>query len=174
MAHTYSALFHIPTTGLRFFTVYGPWGRPDMAYFLFTKAIFAGTPIAVYNYGRMERDFTYIDDIVEGIVRVMDHPAQVNPLWESGNPDPATSFAPYRIYNIGNHQPVALLRFISILESLIGKEAIKEFLPLQPGDVPCTYAHIADLERDVGFRPRTPIETGLERFVAWYRDYYGC
>jgi len=136
MAHTYSALFHIPTTGLRFFTVYGPWGRPDMAYFLFTKAIFAGTPIAVYNYGRMERDFTYIDDIVEGIVRVMDHPAQANPLWESGDPDPATSFAPYRIYNIGNHQPVALLRFISILESLIGKEAIKEFLPLQPGDVP--------------------------------------
>lgn len=174
MAHTYAALYNIPCTGLRFFTVYGPWGRPDMAYFLFTKAIIDDQPITVFNHGKMRRDFTYIDDVIEGITRIMDHIPSPTPSWNGTSPDPATSFAPYRLYNIGNRKPVDLLRFITILEELIGKRAQKNFLPLQPGDVPITCADIDDLERDVGFRPTTPIEEGLERFVDWYRSYYAC
>lgn len=172
MAHTYAHLYGVPCTGLRFFTVYGPWGRPDMALFLFTKAILAGKPIDVFNYGKMRRDFTYIDDIVEGVVRVLDQPAQPDPTWSSDASNPGTSSAPYRLYNIGNHQPVELLRFIEVLEDALGKKAEKNFLPLQPGDVPATYADVDDLVKDVDFKPNTPIEVGIRRFVEWYRTFY--
>jgi UDP-glucuronate 4-epimerase len=173
MAHTYASLYGLPVTGLRFFTVYGPWGRPDMALFLFTRAILAGEPIDVYNNGLMRRDFTYIDDIVEGVVRVMDRLPEPDPLWSGNDPDPGTSYAPYRVYNIGNNRPVELMRFIEVLEEALGKVAQKRLLPLQPGDVPATCADVDDLMRDVGFSPATPIETGVGRFVQWYRDYYG-
>jgi UDP-glucuronate 4-epimerase len=172
MAHTYSYLYNMPTTGLRFFTVYGPWGRPDMSLFLFTKKILAGDPIDVFNNGNHRRDFTYIDDIVSGVVRVNDRVASSNPDWNSDTPDPGTSKAPYRLYNIGNNQPVELMRFIEVLEDSLGKKAVKNFLPLQPGDVPATYADVEDLARDVDFSPATPIETGIANFVRWYRDYY--
>lgn len=172
MAHCYAHLYRIPCTGLRFFTVYGPWGRPDMALFIFTKAILEGKPIEVYNHGKMRRDFTYVDDIVEGVIRTLDHPAEPNPAWSGNKPDPGTSSAPARIYNIGNHQPVELLRFIEVLERTIGKKAKKKLLPIQPGDVPVTYADIEDLSRDVGFKPATPIEVGIPRFVQWYREFY--
>lgn len=172
MAHCYAHLYRIPCTGLRFFTVYGPWGRPDMALFIFTKAILEGKPIEVFNNGKMQRDFTYIDDIVEGVVRTLDHKAQPNPAWSGERPDPGTSSAPARIYNIGNHQPVELLRFIEVLEQALGKKAEKKLMPIQPGDVPATYADIDDLTRDVGFTPSTPIEVGISRFVEWYRDFY--
>jgi UDP-glucuronate 4-epimerase len=173
MAHTYAHLFGIPCTGLRFFTVYGPWGRPDMALFLFTKAILEGRPIDVFNYGKMRRDFTYVEDIVEGVVRVLDRPAAPNPDWSGDAPDPGTSYAPYRVYNIGNHQPVELMAYIEALEKVLGKTAEKNLLPMQPGDVPATYADVDDLIADVGFKPETGIEEGIARFVAWYRDYYG-
>jgi len=172
MAHTYAHLYGVTCTGLRFFTVYGPWGRPDMALFLFTKAILAGKPIDVFNYGKMQRDFTYIDDVAEGVVRVLDKPAKPDPTWSGDVPNPGTSSAPYRLYNIGNHQPVELLRFIEILEGALGKKAEKNFLPLQPGDVPATYADVDDLIKDVDFKPNTPIEVGIRRFVEWYRDFY--
>ena len=171
MAHTYSHLYNIPTTGLRFFTVYGPWGRPDMALFLFTKAILAGEPIKVFNNGLMQRDFTYIDDIVEGVVRVMDKPATPNPEWDSAAPDSGTSSAPYRIFNIGNNNPVSLLDFISAIEKALGKTAIKELLPMQPGDVTATYANIDDLKEAVNYHPQTPVQEGIDNFVAWYMDY---
>jgi UDP-glucuronate 4-epimerase len=173
MAHTYSHLYRLPTTGLRFFTVYGPWGRPDMALFLFTKAILAGQPIDVFNDGRMRRDFTYIDDIVEGVIRVCDQIAAPNPEWQSDHPDPGTSKAPYRLYNIGNNNPVELMYLISVLEECLGKTAEKNFLPLQPGDVPGTFADIDALQSAIGFRPSTSIEVGVERFVHWYRQYFG-
>ena len=172
IAHTYSHLFRLPTTGVRFFTVYGPWGRPDMALFLFTRAILAGQPIDVFNDGEMERDFTYVDDIVEGLVRMGRQPATPDPDWDSARPTPSTSNAPYRIYNIGNNKPVRLLRLIEVLEDCLGRKAEKRFLPIQPGDVPATYADIDDLKRDMGFEPTTPIEVGVERFVRWYRDHY--
>jgi UDP-glucuronate 4-epimerase len=172
MAHTYAGLYGLPCSGLRFFTVYGPWGRPDMALFLFTRAILAGKPIDVFNHGRMQRDFTYIDDIVEGVVRVLGRTPEPNPSWSGMHPDPGTSFAPYRIYNIGNNNPVELLRFIEVLEDCLGKQAVKNFLPIQSGDVPATYADIDDLMTDVGFKPETSIEEGIARFVAWYRGYY--
>ena len=172
MAHTYSHLYKLPTTGLRFFTVYGPWGRPDMAPFIFAKAILEGRSIPVFNHGRMKRDFTYIDDIVEGIVRVMDHIPKADPSLRGEVLDPGISHAPYRIYNIGNNRPVELMYFISALEAAFGKEAEKEYLPMQPGDVPETYADIDDLQRDVGFKPDTDIEEGIRRFAAWYREYY--
>jgi UDP-glucuronate 4-epimerase len=172
MAHCYAHLYRIPCTGLRFFTVYGPWGRPDMALFIFTKAILEGTPIEVFNHGKMQRDFTYIDDIVEGIVRTLDRPATPNPSWSGDRPDPGTSSAPARVYNIGNHQPAELMRFIEVLEQALGKKAEKKLMPLQPGDVPATYADIDDLTRDVGFTPATPIEEGIPRFVKWYREFY--
>ena len=172
MAHTYSHLYGLPATGLRFFTVYGPWGRPDMALFLFTRAILAGQPIDVFNFGKMQRDFTYVDDIVEGIVRVLDRAPQPDPAWDAVAADPGTSAAPYRLYNIGNTQPVELLRFIAVLEACLGMPAEKRLLPIQPGDVPATCADVDDLIRDTGFRPRTPIEDGIPRFVAWYRDFY--
>jgi UDP-glucuronate 4-epimerase len=172
LAHSYSHLYRIPATGLRFFTVYGPWGRPDMAVYLFTRAILAGEPIEVFNNGEMERDFTYVDDIVEAVVRVGDRPAEHNPNWSGAAPDPATSSAPYRLYNIGNNAPVKLTRLIEVIEAATGKKAIKRFAPMQPGDVPATYADIDDLVRDVGFAPSTPIEVGIERFVAWYRGYH--
>ncbi len=172
MAHTYSALYALPSTGLRFFTVYGPWGRPDMALFLFTKAMLEGTPIDIYNHGKMRRDFTYIGDIIEGVVRVMDRIPAANPDWQSDRPDPATSFAPYKVYNIGNNQPVELLQFIEVLEKQLGKTALKNFLPIQPGDVPATYADVEDLIADVGFKPATSIEEGIGQFVTWYRAYY--
>jgi UDP-glucuronate 4-epimerase len=172
MAHTYSHLFRIPTTGLRFFTVYGPWGRPDMAAFKFTKAILAGQPIDVYNHGDMRRDFTYIDDIVEGVVRVLRRPPSPDPTWDGT--DPASSSAPYRIYNIGNHQPVGLMRFIEILEDAIGQKAVLNMLPMQPGDVLETFADTEALRRDVGFKPSTQLEVGLQRFVDWYRGFYGA
>jgi UDP-glucuronate 4-epimerase len=172
LAHTYSHLYRMPTTGLRFFTVYGPWGRPDMALFKFTEAIFGGRPIELYNEGRMKRDFTYIDDIVDGIIRTAERPAAVNPNWSGDSPDPSTSNAPYRIYNIGNHQSVELSHFVSVLEKTIGKPAETILMPMQPGDVPATYADVDDLIRDVGFQPRTSIEQGIPRFVAWYREYY--
>jgi UDP-glucuronate 4-epimerase len=171
MAHTYSHLFQLPATGLRFFTVYGPWGRPDMSYFLFTRAILEDRPIDVFNNGNMRRDFTYIDDIVEGIERVLQRIPVSNPDWDAAGGDAGASSAPYRIYNIGNNQPVALLHFIETLENALGKKARKNFLPMQPGDVPETFADIADLERDVGFRPATPLEVGLQRFVDWYRQF---
>jgi len=172
MAHTYSHLYGLPTTGLRFFTVYGPWGRPDMAMFLFTKAILEGQPIDVFNHGKMQRDFTYIDDIVEGVIRTSDHTAEPNPAWNSDAPDPATSKAPYRIYNIGNNNPVELMYLIETIEKSLGRVAEKRMLPLQPGDVPATYANVDALVRDVGFAPQTPIETGVANFVAWYREYF--
>lgn len=172
MAHTYSHLYKLPTTGLRFFTVYGPWGRPDMALFLFTKAILEGKPIDVYNHGKMQRDFTYIDDIVEGVIRVLYKKAEPNLNWSGDHPDPGTSYAPYKIYNIGNNKPVELMRFIEVLEEYIGKKAIKKMLPIQPGDVPATYADVEDLILDVGFKPETSIEDGIRRFVDWYRSYY--
>jgi UDP-glucuronate 4-epimerase len=174
LAHTYSHLYRLPTTGLRFFTVYGPWGRPDMALFLFTRAILAGRPIDVYNQGRMRRDFTYIDDITEGVVRAADRVPAPDPTWSGSAPDPGTSAAPYRLYNIGNNQPVELLHFIAVLERALGRTAQRNLLPLQPGDVPETFADIGDLVRDVGFRPATPSEEGIPRFVAWYREYYGA
>ncbi len=172
MAHSYSHLYGLHCTGLRFFTVYGPWGRPDMAYFLFTRAILEEKPIQVFNQGRMQRDFTYIDDIVEGIVRIMEKRPEPDPDWSGAAPDPGTSYTPYKVYNIGNNRPVELLRFIEVLEKALGKEAKKEFLGMQPGDVPSTFADIEDLNRAVGFSPRTSIEDGLHAFVAWYRDYY--
>lgn len=173
MAHTYSHLFGLPTTGLRFFTVYGPWGRPDMALFKFTKSILEDRPIDVFNHGHHKRDFTYIDDIIAGVIGTLDHVASPNPQWTGDSPDPGTSKAPYRIYNIGNHQPVELLRFIEVLEDCLGKRAEKNFLPMQMGDVPATFADVEDISKDVGYQPTTPIETGIARFVAWYRDYYG-
>jgi UDP-glucuronate 4-epimerase len=172
MAHAYSHLFAIPTTGLRFFTVYGPWGRPDMALFLFTKAILEGRPIDVFNQGNMRRDFTYVDDIVEGVVRVLDAVAGSNPAWSGDAPDAATSTAPYRLYNIGNNNPVELMPFIKAVENALGRQAELNLLPMQPGDVPATYADVDDLDRDVGFAPQTPIEVGVGRFVDWYREYY--
>ena len=171
MAHSYSHLYSLPTTGLRFFTVYGPWGRPDMAYFKFTQAILAGRPIEVYNHGKMQRDFTYIDDIVEGVLRVLDQPPSPNPAWSGDKPDPSSSPAPYRLYNIGNNSPVELSRFIEALESALGRKAEKIMRPMQAGDVPATYADVDDLMRDTGFAPSTPIETGLQHFAAWYRQY---
>ena len=172
MAHTYSHLYGLSCTGLRFFTVYGPWGRPDMALFLFTKAISEGKPIKVFNHGKMQRDFTYIDDIIEGVVRVMASLPKADPAWRGDKPDPGTSYAPYRLYNIGNNQPVELLEFIEEIEKALGREAQKEFLDLQPGDVPATYADVDDLIQDVGFKPATSIATGIRRFVDWYQDYY--
>ncbi|KIH75777.1 UDP-glucuronate 4-epimerase [Geoalkalibacter ferrihydriticus] len=172
MAHTYSHLYGLPTTGLRFFTVYGPWGRPDMALFLFTKAILEGRSIDVFNHGRMQRDFTFIDDIVEGVTRVTFRTAAPNPAWHGDAPDPGTSAAPYRLYNIGNNNPVALLDMIATLEKELGREAEKNLLPIQPGDVPATYADVDDLMRDTGFKPATPLAEGIRRFVGWYRDYY--
>jgi UDP-glucuronate 4-epimerase len=172
MAHCYAHLYQLPVTGLRFFTVYGPWGRPDMALFKFVRNILADEPIDVYNEGRHARDFTYIDDIVEGVVRTVDRVAVPNPDWSSEHPDPGTSSAPYRLYNIGNHSPVALMDFIGHIETELGRKARKNFLPLQPGDVPSTYADIATLKADLGFKPRMPIEEGIRRFVAWYRDFY--
>jgi UDP-glucuronate 4-epimerase len=173
MAHTYSHLYGVPTTGLRFFTVYGPWGRPDMALFKFTKAILEDRPIEVFNYGHHRRDFTYVDDIVEGVIRVLDRPAEPNDAWSGADPDSATSTAPYRLYNIGNHQPVELMRYIEVLEQCLGKTAEKTLLPLQAGDVPDTYADVEDLVRDTGYKPATPIEVGVRNFVDWYRGYYG-
>lgn len=172
MAHTYAHLFRLPVTGLRFFTVYGPWGRPDMALFKFTRAILAGQPMDVFNHGKMHRDFTYIDDIIEGVVRVMDRPAQPNDRWDGSHPDPGTSNAPYRIYNIGNDNPVELMRYIEALEQALGKKGIKNMLPMQPGDVPATWANVDDLVTDTGFKPQTSIESGIQRFVDWYRNYY--
>lgn len=172
MAHTYATLYGTPTTGLRFFTVYGPYGRPDMALFLFTKAILAGKPINVFNYGKHRRDFTFVDDIVQGVVRSMDHIAEPNPDWDSDNPDPATSKAPYRLYNIGNNQPVELMRYIEVLEQCLGRTAEKNLLPMQPGDVPDTYADAQSLVDAVGYRPSTPVEVGVARFVDWYLEYY--
>ena len=173
MAHAYSHLYKLPATGLRFFTVYGPWGRPDMALFLFTQAILAGRPIDVFNQGNMRRDFTYIDDIVEGVVRVMAQPAAPDPAWSGERPEPASSRAPYRVFNIGNNHPVELGYLIEVLEKALGRKAERNLLPMQPGDVPATYADIDDLEAAVGFRPRTSIEEGVRRFVEWYRSYYG-
>ena len=173
MAHTYSHLFELPCTGLRFFTVYGPWGRPDMALFLFTRAILEGKPIQVFNHGMMQRDFTYIDDIIEGVVRVMGKLPEPNPAWNGELPDPGTSYTKFKLYNIGNNNPVELMEFITVIENILGKKAKKEFLDLQPGDVVATYADIDDLERDVGFKPQTPLEVGVERFITWYKEYYG-
>lgn len=173
IAHSYAHLYRLPCTGVRFFTVYGPWGRPDMAMFLFTKAILDGQPIEVFNHGNMQRDFTYIDDIVESLARLGQKPAAPNPDWDGEKPDPSTSTAPYRLYNIGNHTPVKLMRLIEIIEGLLGKTAQKNFLPMQAGDVPATFADVEDLARDVGFTPSTPIEVGVERFIRWYRGYYG-
>lgn len=174
MAHTYSSLYSLPTTGLRFFTVYGPWGRPDMALFLFTRAILAGKPIDVFNNGRMRRDFTYIDDIIDGVVRVIDRIPGPDPTWNGADPDPATSCAPYRIFNIGNNNPVELLYFIELLEKNLDRKAALNLLPLQPGDLPTTWADLEDLQREVGFKPAVSIEDGIARFVNWYRSYYGC
>jgi UDP-glucuronate 4-epimerase len=172
MAHTYSHLYGLHCTGLRFFTVYGPWGRPDMALFLFTKAILEDRPIQVFNHGKMQRDFTYIDDIIEGVVRVMGHLPQPNPAWDGDHPDPGTSYAPYRVYNIGNNTSVELNDFIAAVEKALGKTAVKEYMDMQPGDVPATVANVDDLMKDVGFKPDTPIEVGIARFVAWYREYH--
>ena len=172
MAHSYAHLYRLPCTGLRFFTVYGPWGRPDMALFLFTRSILEGRPIEVFNHGRHKRDFTYIDDIVEGVTRVLRQPPAPNPAWDSADPDPATSRAPYRLYNIGHHQPVELLYVIRLLEEALGRPAQMTLLPMQPGDVPETFADVEDLAQAVGFRPGTPIEEGVRQFVAWYREYY--
>ncbi len=172
MAHCYAHLYGLPVSGLRFFTVYGPWGRPDMALFLFTRAILAGEPIDVYNQGHHRRDFTYVDDIVEGVLRVTARVAAPNPDWDGDQPDPATSLAPFRVYNIGNNRPVELLRYIEVIEDCLGRKAVKNLLPMQPGDVPETSANIDDLGADVGYRPATPIETGVRNFITWYRDYY--
>jgi UDP-glucuronate 4-epimerase len=172
MAHSYAHLYGLPSTGLRFFTVYGPWGRPDMALFKFTKGILAGEAIPVFNQGKMVRDFTYVDDIIEGVVRVIDRPAKPNPAWRGDGPDPATSYTNWRVYNIGNNSPVELMRYIEVLEQCLGKKAKLDLLPLQPGDVPVTYANTDALESDVGFRPRTTVETGIARFVEWYKHYY--
>jgi UDP-glucuronate 4-epimerase len=172
MAHTYSHLFGLPTTGLRFFTVYGPWGRPDMSLFLFTEKILAGEPIDVFNYGNHRRDFTYIDDIVEGVIRTVDRIAAPDPDWSSDQPDSASSSAPYRLYNIGSNKPIELLRYIELIEERLGMTAEKNLLPLQPGDVPDTYANVDSLMQDVGYKPTTPIEVGIARFIDWYRDYY--
>jgi len=173
MAHTYSHLYGLPCTGLRFFTVYGPWGRPDMALFQFTRAILDRKPITVFNHGNMQRDFTYIDDIIEGVVRIMGKLPVPDPAWSGNRPDPGTSYAPYRIYNIGNNSPVRLMEFIAVLERVLGREATKEFRELQPGDVISTYADVDDLERDIGFKPKTSIEEGIRRFVKWYKEFYG-
>jgi len=172
MAHTYSHLFGLPTTGLRFFTVYGPWGRPDMALFLFTRKILAGEPIDVFNYGNHSRDFTYIDDIVEGVVRTIDRVPAANPDYDAMNPNPASSSAPYRVYNIGNQQPVQLNRYIEVIEQCLGRKALRNLQPMQPGDVPDTCADVEELIADVGYAPKTPVEVGVERFVSWYRSYY--
>ena len=172
MSHTYSHLYRLPTTGLRFFTVYGPWGRPDMALFIFTKRILNGEPIDVFNHGHHQRDFTYIDDIVEGVIRTLDHVATPNPEWSGADPDSGTSNAPYRLYNIGSNNPVELSQFIEVLEECLGRKAEKNYLPMQPGDVPATYADVQDLIEDVGYRPETPVETGIRNFVDWYRDFY--
>ncbi|MBR9999951.1 MAG: NAD-dependent epimerase [Cyclobacteriaceae bacterium] len=172
MAHTYAGLYQLPATGLRFFTVYGPWGRPDMALFLFTKAIFEGKPIDVYNHGKMKRDFTYVDDIVEGMVRLIPKSPVPDPEWSGDQPDPSSSFAPYRIYNIGNNNPVELMKFIETIEKYAGKEAIKNYMEIQKGDVPATFADVDDLMKDVGFRPDTSIEKGIESFIGWYKEYY--
>ena len=172
MAHTYSHLYCLPTTGLRFFTVYGPWGRPDMALFKFTKAILQGEPIEIFNYGKHRRDFTYVDDIVEGVIRTLDRPAPINPQWDSNMPDPGTSFAPWRVYNIGNSSPVELMDYISAIEKALGKTAIKELLPLQPGDVPDTYANVDDLAEQFNYRPATSVQDGIQQFVGWYRNYF--
>ena len=172
MAHSYSHLFSLPTTGLRFFTVYGPWGRPDMAMWIFAAAISAGQPIKLFNHGKMRRDFTYIDDVVQAVVRLIDKPAQGNPKWSGDMPDPASSSAPWRVYNIGNNSPVELLDVVSLLEQALGKKAIRELVPMQPGDVPATYADVDDLMRDVGFKPSTPIAEGVARFIAWYKEYH--
>ena len=172
MAHTYSHLYGLCCTGLRFFTVYGPWGRPDMALFLFTRAILDNQPIQVFNHGKMQRDFTYIDDIIEGVVRVMGRLPAANPEWNGDDPDPGSSYVPYKIYNIGNNNPVELNTFIQTIENALGRQARKEYLDLQPGDVVATYADVDDLMRDVGFKPQTPIETGIQRFVDWFREYY--
>ena len=173
MAHCYAHLYRLPCTGLRFFTVYGPWGRPDMALFKFTKGILEGTPIPVFNHGKMVRDFTYIDDIVEGVIRVIDRPARPDPAWSGNAPDPAASYAPYHIYNIGNNQPVELMRYIEVLEKSLGKKAKFEMLPMQDGDVPATSANVDSLGKDVGFRPATSVERGIGRFVEWYKSFYG-
>jgi UDP-glucuronate 4-epimerase len=173
MSHTYSSLYGLPTTGLRFFTVYGPWGRPDMALFLFAKAIMAGEPIDVFNYGHHKRDFTYIDDIVAGVIAATDTVARPNPDWNGDHPDPGTSKAPYRLYNIGNSRPVDLMKYIGLLEEYLGRVAEKNMLPLQPGDVPDTWADVEDLANDVGYRPSTPVEEGVKKFVDWYLEYYG-
>lgn len=172
MAHTYSYLYKLPTTGLRFFTVYGPWGRPDMALYLFTRAITEGKPINVFNHGKMRRDFTYIDDIIEGVFRVVHRIPEPNPRWDGNAPDPGSSPAPYKLYNIGNNNTVELEQFISVLETALGQKAIRNYMDLQPGDVPATYANVDDLVRDVGFKPSTTIEDGIEKFIAWYKDYY--
>jgi UDP-glucuronate 4-epimerase len=172
MAHTYSHLFGLPTTGLRFFTVYGPWGRPDMALFLFTRAILEGRPIDVFNHGQMVRDFTYVDDIVEGVIRVNDKPATPDPAFDPAHPDPATSNAPYRVFNIGNSQPTPLMDYIDALETALGRQAVKNFLPMQAGDVPATAADTRELDAWVGFKPGTPVREGVARFVAWYRAFY--
>jgi UDP-glucuronate 4-epimerase len=172
MAHSYSSLYRLPTTGLRFFTVYGPWGRPDMALFLFTKNILAGRPIDVFNHGRHQRDFTYVDDIVQGVIAAVDHIATPDPAWDSSEPNPSTSNAPYRIYNIGNQQPVALTRYIEVLEQCLGRKAEKNFLPMQAGDLPNTWADVESLAREVGYRPSTGLEVGVRRFVEWYLAYY--
>jgi UDP-glucuronate 4-epimerase len=174
MAHSYAALFQLPVTGLRFFTVYGPWGRPDMALFLFARAILAGEPIEVFNHGHHRRDFTYVDDIVEGIVRVTDNVATPNPSWDSFRPDPATSRVPYRVYNIGSHRPVELLRYIEVLEDCLGRKATKILKPLQPGDVPDTFADVDDLVADTGYRPETTVEVGVSRFAEWFKEFYGA
>jgi UDP-glucuronate 4-epimerase len=172
MAHTYSSLFGIPSTGLRFFTVYGPWGRPDMALFKFTRGILAGEPIPVFNEGRMIRDFTYIDDIVEGIIRVLDHTAAADPSWTGDDPDPARSYAPWRVFNIGNNRPIELLEYIGVIEECLGRKANLDLLPMQPGDVPSTMADVSELEKTVGFRPATTVREGVRRFIDWYREFY--
>ena len=174
MAHAYASLYRIPCTGLRFFTVYGPWGRPDMALFLFTRAILENRPIDVFNHGKMKRDFTYIDDIVEGVIRVLDRIPEPDPAWRGDSPDPSSSFAPYRLYNIGNNRPVDLMEYITVLEDQLGRKADRNLLPMQAGDVPATCADVEDLTAAVGFRPATPIKEGIRRFVAWYREYYRC
>jgi UDP-glucuronate 4-epimerase len=172
MAHAYSHLFGLPTTGLRFFTVYGPWGRPDMAMYIFAKAILEGRPIKLFNHGKMQRDFTYVDDVVEAIVRLVDRPAQPDPRWSGASPDPGASTAPWRIYNIGNNKPEQLLHVVEVLEAALGRKAVRELAPMEPGDVPATYADVDDLMRDVGFRPATSIEDGIGRFIHWFRDYH--
>ncbi len=172
MAHTYSYLYNLPTTGLRFFTVYGPWGRPDMALFLFTNAILNDKPIKVFNNGNMQRDFTYIDDIVEGVIRVMKNIPEADPKWSSDAPNPSSSCVPYKLYNIGNNQPIALMKFVHAIEEAIGKKAVIDYLPMQPGDVPATYADVSDLTADIDFKPSTPIKQGIQSFVDWYMDYY--